>query len=320
MSLSEQAILAEMAKNDANANNRRKAVKKLKDQPALGEVAKNDLKTDIRIMALKRLKDQSVIGEAAKTDLKTDVRIIALKKLTDQAAIFEVAQNDKKTDIRKMALKKLTDPAAVFEVAKNDPNAEIRRMALKKMKKLTAKNKKTDKNCNINLLTDGNNSSDIIEVDFIESTSDGIFEKINSYIREIESTGNFIDDEVISNEIAAIKTILMKMTAFLKEENEENNIERRIERLDGFLNYYFPTIIKILGSYRQITEHGLDGGNALETKKRIIESVPVIRKAFEKELDNIYENKMLDITTDIDVLEAMLSKDGIFDNNNIRIT
>jgi len=53
--------------------------------------------------------------------------------------------------------------------------------------------------------------------------------------------------------------------------------------------------------------------SALETKQKIAGAVPFIKKAFEKELEHIYQNKMLDITTDIDVLEAMFAKDGLLD-------
>ena len=308
MNLSDQAVLAEIAINDPSANIRRKAVKKLKDQSRLGEVAQNEAKTDIRIIALKRLTDQAAIAEVAKNDRKTDVRIIALKKLTDQAAIAEVAKNDRKTDLRRRAIKKLADQDALGEAAKSDPNVDNRRIALKMLKKMAGRAAKAEK---IYLLTDGKNESedagDAGRGDEIEAA----IGKIGSAAREIEALGRSIGDEAISGEISAIKNILAKIAAFLGEEKEKADIGQRLGRMEQFLNYYVPATVKILDSYRQIAEHNLEGGNALETKKRIAEAMPVIRSAFEKELDNMYENNMIDITTDIDVLEAMLAKDGI---------
>ena len=78
-----------------------------------------------------------------------------------------------------------------------------------------------------------------------------------------------------------------------------------------------PTTIKILNSYRRIENQNLTGDNATETKKRVEQSLPLVKNAFEKELDYMFSEEMLDITTDIDVLEAMLSKDGLIDKNNI---
>ena len=313
MNLSDQAVLAEIAQNDPNANIRRKAVKKLKDQAALGEVAQNDKKTDIRIAALKRLTDQALIGEVAKTDRKTDVRIIAIKKLTDQAALGEVAQSDKKIDLRRRATKKLTDQALLGEVAKNDPNADNRRIALKILKKITDRAARAK---NIYLLPEGQNNAALKSGADENAEIEGIFEKIGSAAREIGALGDSISDKAISCEAAAIENMLEKIGAFLGEESKKGDIRPKISRMDQFLSYYIPATIKILDSYRQITEHNLEGGNALETKKRIAEAMPVIRGAFEKELDNMYENNMIDITTDIDVLEAMLAKDGILGEMN----
>ena len=306
MNLTEQDILAEVAANEPNTAIRRKAVKKLTDQAALGEVAQNDKKTDIRIIALKKLTNQALIGEVAKNDKKTDVRILAIKKLTDQAALSEVAQGDTKTDVRRRAIKKLTDPAALGEAAKNDPNADNRRIALKVLKKTTAGIAKAQ---NIYLLPERTNIAAAAET----GETDAVFEKINSAVREIDILGRAVDDRAMSGDIAAITNALLKIAAFLGDERTKTDIGRRALRLDQFLCYYIPVTLKILESYRQITNYGLEGGNALATKKRIAAATPLIRGAFEKELDNTYENKMIDITTDIDVLEAMLSKDGIWE-------
>jgi len=322
MNFSEQSILADVAKNELNTGIRRKAVKRLREQSALADVAKNDRKTDIRIIALKRLTDQSAIAEIAMTDRKTDVRRMAVRKLTNQSALADVAVTDRKTDIRKMALKKMNDPVAVFSVAKNDHNANIRKIALKKLRKLTGKIgmiHQISQPAKIYSISEKSNAPEIVEkieivnhINNSDHTAIDIFAKIDSAINEINLLNNSIDDEIISYQTTGIKSVLVKMAAFLKE---EENIGQRVNQLDQFLDYYFPTVKKIFDSYRQITEHKLDGDNALGTKKRIAGFMPVIRKAFEKELDNMYENKMLDVTTDIDVLEAMLAQDGILDTH-----
>jgi hypothetical protein len=138
--------------------------------------------------------------------------------------------------------------------------------------------------------------------------------KIDAYIGEINLLSRFITDADILKELAEIKKILAKMTALLKEEGSEG----RFEHLEYFFSYYFPTVKKILESYNQIERQNFNVGSAVETKQRIAESIPFIREAFEKELDNMYKNKMLDITTDIDVLEAMLSKDGLLDKKLLK--
>jgi len=148
-----------------------------------------------------------------------------------------------------------------------------------------------------------------------DSAFSGISAIINGYIDEINLHGCVIADENVARELEDIKNILAKMINFLKDDKD---IEKHSEQLDQFFSSYFPTVIKMLGTYCKIEEQGLTVKSAVDTKARIAESIPSVRKALEKELDNIYQNKMLDITTDIDVLESMLAKDGLIDKNQIR--
>ncbi|MCL1857618.1 MAG: leucine-rich repeat protein [Oscillospiraceae bacterium] len=155
----------------------------------------------------------------------------------------------------------------------------------------------------------GKGIADISDITDIEK-------KINAFICEIDLFINSIADSDISKELTGIKNVLDKIIDLLKE---KKYIENHSKRLEEFFSYYFPTVKKILDAYRQIETHSLNGKNAAETKQRIAESIPFIRKAFEKELDNMYQNKMFDITTDIDALESMFAKDGLLDINPFEI-
>jgi len=146
-----------------------------------------------------------------------------------------------------------------------------------------------------------------------------INERMDLYVIEIKLLTDSIGDEFISNELFAIEKNLNKIKVHINDGAKSGNLaqSKRIEQLTQFFDYYMPTTIKILNSYRRIEKQGLTGENAAETKKRVEESLPFIKKAFEKELDNLFSDEMLDITTDIDVLESMLSKDGLIDKNNL---
>ena len=138
--------------------------------------------------------------------------------------------------------------------------------------------------------------------------------KIDVYIVEIDLLHDSIEDKQISDELDLIKSNLKKMIERLRSDKDPENREMQLEQ---FLDYYLPTTVKILDSYRRIEKQELKGENALETKKRISETLPIIRKAFEKELDNMYKNEMLDITTDIDVLESLLAQEGLLDRDKM---
>jgi len=120
----------------------------------------------------------------------------------------------------------------------------------------------------------------------------------------------------VSGELSEIEKNLKKIQFHLNEKSDTPKT-KKIEQLAQFFDYYMPTTVKILNSYRRIESQNLTGENAMETKKRVEESLPFVRKAFEKELDNMFSDEMIDITTDIDVLEAVLAKEGLIEKNPI---
>ena len=141
-------------------------------------------------------------------------------------------------------------------------------------------------------------------------------ERINLYFIEIKLLNDSIGDEFISGELSEIEKNLKKIQNHLNEKSDAPKT-KKIEQLTQFFDYYMPTTVKILNSYRRIESQELTGENATETKKRVEESLPFVRKSFEKELDNMFSDEMIDITTDIDVLEAVLSKEGLIEKNPI---
>jgi hypothetical protein len=141
-------------------------------------------------------------------------------------------------------------------------------------------------------------------------------ERIDLYFIEIKLLNDSIGDGFISSELLGVENALKKIQTQLNDPAQKSR-PKKVEQLGQFFDYYMPTTIKILNSYRRIEKQNLTGDNAMETKKRVEESLPFIRKAFEKELDNMFSEEMLDITTDIDVLEAMLAKDGLVEKNSI---
>ena len=141
-------------------------------------------------------------------------------------------------------------------------------------------------------------------------------ERIDLYFIEIKLLNDSIGDDFISAELLEIENSLKKIQIQLNEETKKSKAHK-IEQLSQFFDYYMPTTIKILNSYRRIEKQNLTGENAMETKKRVEETLPFVKTAFEKELDNMFSEEMLDITTDIDVLESMLSKNGLIEKNTI---
>ena len=80
------------------------------------------------------------------------------------------------------------------------------------------------------------------------------------------------------------------------------------------MNYYLPTSLKLLESYSKLSATGSTQENVSSTLESIRSSMDMIARAFEKQLDHLYADEALDISTDIDVLEAMMKSEGLTDD------
>ena len=84
-----------------------------------------------------------------------------------------------------------------------------------------------------------------------------------------------------------------------------------LPQVKRFLSYYLPTTIKLLNAYDRMSSQGVDGENITGSMTRIEEMLDVAIAAYEKQLDSLFANQALDIETDIQVMNSMISREGL---------
>ena len=85
----------------------------------------------------------------------------------------------------------------------------------------------------------------------------------------------------------------------------------KLPQLRRFLNYYLPTTLKLLNAYDRMGAAGVEGANIDSTMGRIDAMMDKVVEAFDKQLDALFADEALDISTDITVLEQMLAQEGL---------
>ena len=133
-------------------------------------------------------------------------------------------------------------------------------------------------------------------------------------LREIRQVNDEIPDEAMSAKIDRIEEITGKILAYQKSHPNKEG------QLRTFLNYYLPTTLKILRAYAQLDAQGIEGENISAAKKRIEDMMDQVVSGFEKQLDKLFQDDAMDITSDVEVLENMLKKDGLSDEGGITMT
>ena len=125
---------------------------------------------------------------------------------------------------------------------------------------------------------------------------------------EMRRLNDSIADEVVSGQIDHLEDVTEKIIAAVVEK------PAKLPQLRRFLNYYLPTTLKLLNAYDRMAAAGVSGANIDGTKAKIEDIMGTICTAFDRQLDALYGEEALDISTDIAVLENLLAQEGLGDN------
>lgn len=113
-----------------------------------------------------------------------------------------------------------------------------------------------------------------------------------------------IPGEVISNKLYKLDYLLKRIFQTLREHPEKSDQMRR------FMEYYLPTTVKLVESYAEFDSAGVEGENIRTAKEEIEKTMDTINEAFEKLLDDLYQNAAFEASADARVLKTVLAQDG----------
>lgn len=129
----------------------------------------------------------------------------------------------------------------------------------------------------------------------------------NRYIERIHDSNDLIQDKGVSGKLDRME----KTVSMIFREVDLN--PRQAEKLGMFLNYYLPTTEKLLKTYIEITEKGIESKSLTKTQQELARSLDTINSAFEKILEQLYVEQEADVLSDIETMETMMTGDGLVD-------
>jgi len=137
---------------------------------------------------------------------------------------------------------------------------------------------------------------------------DSLVQKGQEMLYQIREENELIPDPELSAQMEKLEDVANRIFRTVAEQPGKAPQIRR------FMDYYLPTTLKMLQGFRKMDERQVEGENAEATRWQIRRAMDVVLKAFDKQLDTLYQDDLLDISTDIDVLETMLKQDGLIDS------
>ena len=128
-------------------------------------------------------------------------------------------------------------------------------------------------------------------------------------IQEMKRLDEAIEDEVLSERIVHLQEVTERIVNYIIDHPKKK------KQVAKFFNYYLPTTIKLLNAYERMDDVGISGMNIDNTKGAVEEMMGTTLAAFDKQLDALYADEALDVTTDIKVMENMLKAEGLTDDD-----
>ena len=123
-----------------------------------------------------------------------------------------------------------------------------------------------------------------------------------------------IADETVSERIYRIEERTRNIFDYVTEHPEA------MPQIRTFMNYYLPTTLKLLESYSRIERVGVAGENMKSSKEKIENILDLLVIGFEQQVDQLFRNESIDISSDISVLEKMMQKDGLNGKNDFDVS
>lgn len=125
-----------------------------------------------------------------------------------------------------------------------------------------------------------------------------------AYMERLRELNIQIPGEVISNKLYKLDYLLKRIFQTLREHPEQSDQMRR------FMEYYLPTTVKLVESYAEFDSAGVEGENIRTAKEEIEKTMDTINEAFEKLLDDLYQDAAFEASADAKVLKTVLAQDG----------
>jgi 5-bromo-4-chloroindolyl phosphate hydrolysis protein len=139
-----------------------------------------------------------------------------------------------------------------------------------------------------------------------------MLEQGNMYINRIHLANDRLPGEVVSDKLAKLEKLLLRIFDRIRERNLE------AAKMRKFMDYYLPTTLKLVDAYEEFDRVDVSNKELLAAKSEIENTLDTIIEAFNEVLTNLYRDAVFDATTDAQVLQSMLAREGLTGANDMK--
>ncbi len=136
--------------------------------------------------------------------------------------------------------------------------------------------------------------------------------RFRAVILDIRRLNDEIHDFAVSEKIYRIEEHTQNIFDYVTAHPEA------MPRIRTFMNYYLPTTLKLLESYSRIERMGVAGENMQKSKEKIESILDLLVSGYEQQVDQLFADESIDISSDVSVLETMMQMNGLGGKGDFR--
>ena len=138
-----------------------------------------------------------------------------------------------------------------------------------------------------------------------DAAVDAMLKDGQAYITCFREASSNIGDAAVKKSVERVSLSAQGVLDHIAAHPEKAKQVRR------FIQYYMPTVQKMLEAYDKLEEQRTKGENIRSTMASIAQAMDKVADAFDKQLDALFQNEALDLNAEIRVLEGMLKQEGL---------
>ena len=142
------------------------------------------------------------------------------------------------------------------------------------------------------------------------SEGNTILEEGNAFIRKIRRYNDLIPDPEMSAKLSRLEGIMQRIFHQLEKDPDS------APDLHKLMNYYLPTVDKLVQAYTELDSHPAGSENIDRTRREIEEAVDTVNVAFENLFNDLFQDTAWDISSDISVMKTMMKQDGLMEKTH----
>ena len=132
-----------------------------------------------------------------------------------------------------------------------------------------------------------------------------VLDRGSAFIAQIRKCNDDIPGAAVSEKIDRIELVVRRIFDRVKSNPEV------IPDLKKLMDYYLPMTVKLLRAYADMDAQPVQGETIVNSKREIEATLDTLNVAFEKLFDDLFQDSALDISSDISVLNTMLAREGL---------